>query len=194
MIDSILQSIPKAPFDKLPARFGWLHQRGLAQDCWVESWQAMAAPAVAMRMADASRCVLVAQQAVFAFDAIGRISISFAKAMPDGSVEFQVIDPDRVSIDPLLHRWIWLDNRRANFAKLLQSMIGERDESQTEESKAKQEYLRRETQAYAVWLFTRIRRAIAAAFDFRDVREQIRAALALDPDYEAARQQRDALG
>ncbi len=187
MIDLILQSIPQAPFENLPARFRWLHQRDVAQDCWVDAWQAMAAPAIAMRMADASRCVLVAQQAVFAFDAIGRISISFANAMPDGSVNFQALDPDRVSIDPLLHRWIWLDNRRSSFAKLLHAIIGESDDSgtdelQTEESKAKQEYLRRETLAYSIWLFTRIRRAIAAAFDFRDVREQVRAALALDPE------------
>jgi len=182
MIDSIFQCVPKAPFDNVPARFGWLHQLDLAQDCWVDAWQAMAAPAVAMRMADASRCVLVAQQAVFAFDAIGRISISFANAMPDGSVNFQALDPDRVSIDPLLHRWLWLDNRRANFAKSLQLLIGESDESPTDESKAKQEYLRRETVAYSTWLFIRIRRAIATRFNLRDVREHVRAALALDPE------------
>ena len=111
------------------------------------------------------RRVSVLGIAVFELDANGFVT-AYLWAWRNGALGCFAQPPERISIGDTPHGWTWLEMFRQGFvAELAWRLRCERAE----------------LDGYSRWVFARFRRRLARECDLRHMREQVRAALALDP-------------
>lgn len=182
----------EALFGAVPREFLAVHRARLAHAAWRDACDALRDP-VRVITTPTGRAVLLTRQALFTFGADGALGVTVIAAREDGVLQVAPLPPDEVSVAPLLPRWYWLGLRRKRLAaKTMQALREERRaacaESPREASGGEalatcdEEALRRLVDGWSGWVFTRIRRDLAARFDLSAIRARSADGLALDPE------------
>jgi hypothetical protein len=150
-----------------PSELRHLHHPAFAQDLWKRLLHRVANPVEIDRSLGVRR-VQVLGTAVFEFGPDGRIATSLWRCAFGAAPQRVPVDPNRVTIEGVPFRWHWLDDLVfEGFVTEYLDAFGHDD--------------RPGLDAYASWLFVRLRRALVRYADLRTMRRRIREALAIDP-------------
>ena len=150
-----------------PVELAHLHHPAFVQDLWKRLLRRVEHPVEVDRSLGVRR-VQVLGTGVFEFGPDGRIATSLWRCPLGAAPQRVPVAPDRVTIDGVPFRWHWLDDRV--FEGFVVEYLDAFDQDE-----------RPGLDAYARWLFSRLRRALVRHADLREMRRTIREALAIDP-------------
>ena len=150
-----------------PAELAHLHHPAFVQDFWQRLLHRVEHP-VEIDQSLGVRRLQVLGTGVFEFAPDGRIATSIWRCPLGAPPERVAIAPDRITVDGVPFRWHWLDE------VIFEGFVVEYLDAFGDEA-------RPGLDAYARWLFARLRRALVRHTDLRTMRRTIREALAIDP-------------